>query len=134
MRIKFLSKIFEPSNKSSIIDWAKSSTTLIIKDTGEHFELNSHNSEDFLKVGYYLGINGLPEPLFVTNSGFDPRDKEILINWLRDNKDFLTFSSLEKEIGCKNATLQKVGTGERGLADQWVKPLLELLRSKGVHL
>ena len=60
--------------------------------------------------------------------------KKKLMEWLKGNKDYLRLAAIEKKIECSHGTLQKVSTGERQLADQWVEPLKSLLDKMDVVL
>ena len=46
--------------------------------------------------------------------------------WLRNNRKFLSFRAIEKELGIPPTTLNKAVTGRQNLPYKWVEPLTAL--------
>lgn len=49
-----------------------------------------------------------------------------IVNWLKVNKDRLSFRAIEKELGIPDTTLSKAVNGRQELPKKWVKPLTAL--------
>lgn len=47
------------------------------------------------------------------------------ILWLKKRKDILSIYKIEKELGMPEGTLKKFVDGDRGLADQWHKLVID---------
>ena len=48
------------------------------------------------------------------------------INWLRTNKDRLSFRAIEKELSIPDTTLSKAVNGKQELPKKWIEPLTKL--------
>ena len=49
-----------------------------------------------------------------------------IVNWLKANKDRLSFRAIEKELGIPDTTLSKAVSGRQELPKKWVEPLTAL--------
>lgn len=49
-----------------------------------------------------------------------------ITEWLRANKDRLSFRAIEKELGIPDTTLSKAVNGTQELPKKWVEPLTKL--------
>lgn len=49
-----------------------------------------------------------------------------IVNWLRANKNRLSFRAIEKELGIPDTTLSKAVNGTQELPKKWVEPLTKL--------
>ena len=47
-----------------------------------------------------------------------------IVNWLKANKEVLSFRAIEKQLGIPDTTLNKVVNG-RSLPKKWVEPLTD---------
>ncbi len=50
----------------------------------------------------------------------------MIVNWLRLNKDVLSFNSIEMKYGIPQGTLSKVVKGSRPLPNKWIADLTAL--------
>lgn len=49
-----------------------------------------------------------------------------IVNWLRANKERLSFRAIEKELGIPDTTLSKAVLSTQELPKKWVEPLTKL--------
>jgi len=49
-----------------------------------------------------------------------------IVNWLKANKDRLSFRAIEKELSIPDTTLNKAVSGRQELPKKWVEPLTAL--------
>jgi len=49
-----------------------------------------------------------------------------IVDWLRTNKERLSFRAIEKELGIPDTTLSKAVNGTQELPKKWVEPLTKL--------
>ncbi len=49
-----------------------------------------------------------------------------MTNWLKKNKDRLSFRAIEKELGIPDTTLNKAVSGRQELPKKWIEPLTAL--------
>jgi len=50
----------------------------------------------------------------------------MIVNWLKANKDRLSFRAIEKELGIPDTTLNKAVSGRQELPKKWAEPLTAL--------
>ncbi len=53
----------------------------------------------------------------------------IVKNWLIENKNFINYRSLEREINCPRGIIQKWVVYDFDIPEKWINPLYYLIRN-----
>lgn len=51
------------------------------------------------------------------------------IDWLKDNKEFLSIDKIEREVGCPFTTIQQFVSGKRDIPSKWNEPIVKWVKS-----